>query len=82
MRGRATENRYGFRLLVLLYIPAQIAVMAWAVWISPQADAIGFWSLVFSVGVTTGVFGMLAAHEVVHSGDAFEAHLGNAMLTA
>ena len=80
--GRIAENPRGFRLLVLLYIPTQIAVTMWAVWASRHADAIGFWSLVFSVGVTGGVFGMLAAHEAVHSGDLFEAHLGNAMLTA
>ena len=78
----ATRNPRGFRLLVLLYIPAQIAVTAWAVWVSRQASAIGFWSLTLSVGVTGGVFGMLAAHEAVHSRDPLEAHLGNAMLTA
>lgn len=78
----AKENPRGFRLLVLIYIPAQIAVTAWAVWVSRQADAAGFWSLAVSVGVTGGVFGMLAAHEAVHSGDLFETYLGNAMLTA
>lgn len=78
----ATQNPRGFRLLVLLYIPAQLAVTIWAVWVSRQASAIGFWSLALSVGVTGGVFGMLAAHEAVHSGDPLEAHLGNAMLTA
>ena len=39
MPARAAENPRGFRLLVLLYIPAQIAVTAWAVWVSRQADA-------------------------------------------
>jgi alkane 1-monooxygenase len=78
----ATENPRGFRLLVLLYIPAQIAVTAWAVRMSGQANAIGFWSLAAAVGATGGIFGMLAAHEAVHSGDPFEAFAGNAMLTA
>jgi alkane 1-monooxygenase len=71
-----------FRLLVLLYIPLQIAVTGWAVWLSQTIGLAGFWSLVLSVGVTGGVFGMLAAHEAVHSGDPFEAWLGSAMLTA
>ena len=79
---RRAESPRGFRLLVLLYIPAQIAVTAWAVWVSQQASVLGFWALVLSVGVSGGVFGMLAAHEAVHSGDRFEAHLGSAMLTA
>jgi alkane 1-monooxygenase len=78
----AMENPRGFRLLVLLYIPAQIAVTGWAVWVSREASVIGFLSLMLSVGVTGGVFGMLAAHEAVHSGDPFEAFAGNAMLTA
>jgi len=78
----AAENPRGFRLLVLLYIPAQIAVTGWGVWISQQTGTVGFVALVPSVGVTGGVFGMLAAHEAVHSGDRFEARLGSAMLTA
>jgi alkane 1-monooxygenase len=76
------ENPRGYRLLVLFYIPAQIAVTAWAVWVSQRVGATGFVALVLSVGVTGGVFGMLAAHEAVHSGDRFEAWLGSAMLTA
>jgi len=72
----------GFRAMVLAYIPAQVAVTAWALWLSPQAGAWGFWALAFSLGVTTGVFGMLAAHEAVHSGDRREGLLGAVMLTA
>jgi alkane 1-monooxygenase len=67
---------------VRLYIPAQIAVIIWAVWISQRTSATGFWALVLSVGVTGGVFGMLAAHEAVHSSDSREVWFGNAMLTA
>jgi alkane 1-monooxygenase len=42
---------------------------------------LGFAALVLSVGVTTGVFGMLTAHEAVHSSHPFEEGLGTAMLT-
>ena len=76
------QNPHRFRVLVLLYIPAQIAVTAWAVWLSQRTSNAGFLALALSVGVTGGVFGMLAAHEAVHSGDPAEAWLGNAMLTA
>ena len=72
----------GFRLLVLLYIPAQIAVTGWAVWVSQRTDITGFLALALAVGVTAGVFGMLAAHEAVHSGDRAEGLLGSLMLTA
>lgn len=81
-RDGSIQRQGGFRLLVLLYIPAQIAVIAWATCLSKHAGNFGFWALAFSVGVTGGVFGMLAAHETVHSGDPWEALLGAAMLTA
>jgi alkane 1-monooxygenase len=77
-RGRPRD----FRLMVLAYIPAQLAVTAWALWLSPHVGPWGFAALAVSVGVTTGVFGMLAAHEAVHSGDRREGLLGALMLTA
>lgn len=80
--GTVLENPRHFRFLMLLYIPAQIAVITWAVWISQRTSDVGFWALVLAVGVTGGVFGMLAAHEAVHSGDPLEAWFGVAMLTA
>jgi alkane 1-monooxygenase len=70
-----------FRALVIFYIPLQLALIAWAIAASISATPLGFAALALSVGVTTGVFGMLAAHEAVHSGDPFEGVLGAAMLT-
>jgi alkane 1-monooxygenase len=75
------DHPRAFRALVLLYIPLQLALILWAVMASASASITGFAALVLSVGVTTGVFGMLAAHEAVHSGDPFEGVLGTAMLT-
>src|SRR5580704_8999498 len=75
------DHPRAFRALVLLYIPLQLALIVWAVMASVLATGLGFFALVLSVGVTTGVFGMLAAHEAVHSGDRFEGVLGTAMLT-
>jgi alkane 1-monooxygenase len=72
----------GYRALVLAYIPAHIAALAWAVWLAPRLDIGGLASLAAALGVTGGVFGVLAAHEAVHSGDRREALLGQAMLTA
>jgi alkane 1-monooxygenase len=81
-RDASVQKSGGCRLLVLLYIPAQIAVIVWAVLLSQRINDLGFLSLAFSVGVTGGVFGMLAAHEAVHGGNPREALLGTAMLTA
>jgi len=74
------ETGKGFRLLIWLYIPAQLGALVWGVAISEQAGT-GFAALAVALGVTTGVFGVLAAHEAVHSGDRREALLGAALLT-
>ena len=82
-RGDASPEKSGagFRLLVWLYIPLQLVAIIWGTAISEQAGPAGFVALVLALGVTTGVFGMLAAHEAVHSGDPREALLGTALLT-
>jgi alkane 1-monooxygenase len=57
------------RVLPLLYIPMQLAVLVWAFGIVSRG-ALSVWgvsSMVLSVGVVAGVFGMLAAHEMAHS---------------
>ena len=78
----AGTNPSGYRALLAVYIPAQIGVTAWAISAAAQAPLVGFVSLAISVGVTTGVFGMLAAHEMVHSTRRDERLLGTAMLSA
>ena len=68
--------------MIWLYIPLQLAATIWGVLISEHASAMGFFALALALGVTTGVFGVLAAHEAIHSGDRREALLGTALLTA
>jgi alkane 1-monooxygenase len=70
-----------FRSLPNLYVPVQLGVIAWAVFVARDAGAIVFAALALSVGVTTGVFGVLAAHELVHGHDRGERLLGLVMLT-
>lgn len=71
-----------FRLLPNLYVPVQLGVVAWAVLVARHSDAAGFAALALSVGVTTGVFGVLAAHELVHGHNRAERFLGLIMLSA
>jgi alkane 1-monooxygenase len=71
-----------YRLLPWVYIPLQIAAMVWAGAIiarpsTPLVENIG---LTLSVGVASGVFGFIAAHEMVHSHRPAERALGLAML--
>ncbi|HEY5347938.1 MAG TPA: alkane 1-monooxygenase [Rhizomicrobium sp.] len=75
------SGSYGFRALVFLYIPLQLILIGWAILATPAMSPAGFAVLVLSVGVTTGVFGMLTAHEAVHSGDPLEEIFGTAMLS-
>jgi alkane 1-monooxygenase len=70
-----------FGLLPYFYIPVQLALIGWAVVHAAQISVASFLALCLSVGVMTGVFGVLAAHELVH-GDSRIGHLfGTAMLS-
>lgn len=72
------------RFLPILYIPLQLAVIVWALHqVSVERNGVaGFLSLALATGVCTGVFGVLAAHEMVHSRVRWQHLLGTAMLTA
>src|SRR5437762_105356 len=72
----------GFRLLPVLYIPLQLLIILWAARETAQAgSAVAFVSLSLAVGVCTGVFGVLAAHEMVHSRAPWHQVLGTLLLT-
>ncbi|MGH6955502.1 MAG: hypothetical protein ACREEW_02415, partial [Caulobacteraceae bacterium] len=73
-----------WRLLPWTYIPLQIAVLAWAAATvanpaTSPAVAVG---LTLSCGLAAGVFGFLAAHEMIHSPRPGERLLGLVMLAA
>jgi alkane 1-monooxygenase len=76
------EASHAFRLLPILYIPAQLAVILWAALVTASSghSSIAFVSLTISVGACSGVFGMLAAHEMVHSRSRWDQRLGLLML--
>ena len=73
-----------FRLLPWLYIPLQLTVIGWTAVIMARPttglpQAVG---LTLTCGLAVGVFGFLAAHEMVHSRRRWEKALGVAMLIA
>lgn len=70
-----------YRLLPLLYIPTQLGLIIWATIMSAHASTLGVAALGLSIGLTTGIFGMLTAHEMVHSTDRREQFWGALMLT-
>jgi alkane 1-monooxygenase len=78
------EASLSHRLLPILYIPLLLALDVWAAVriadpATPALDAIG---LTISTGLNAGIFGMLAAHELVHSPDLRERALGLSMLAS
>ncbi|HEY3797553.1 MAG TPA: alkane 1-monooxygenase [Caulobacteraceae bacterium] len=78
----APAGRETYRLLPWLYIPLQLAVVAWAGWTvaQPATSLFQAVALTLSCGLTMGIFGFLAAHEMVHSRRAVERAAGLAML--
>ena len=72
-----------FRILPVVYVPAQIALAIWALELAsgPDLPWLHFASLTSAVGTLSGVFGMLAAHDLVHSPKRLEKELGMVMLS-
>jgi alkane 1-monooxygenase len=81
-RAEGAPPSPAYRLLPYLYIPLQLGLIAWAGWVVAQPgttllEAVG---LTLSCGLTAGVFGFLAAHEMVHSPHPGERAYGLVML--
>lgn len=77
------EATLAHRLPVWAYIAAQLGVILWGVATASHiAAASRLLGLAVSTGAAAGVFGMLAAHEMIHSRREAERALGLAMLAA
>jgi alkane 1-monooxygenase len=78
----ANTDSVNYRLLPWLYIPLQILVIVWAAFAiaRPSTTPLESIGLTLSVALTAGIFGMLTAHEMVHSRRAGERALGLTML--
>jgi alkane 1-monooxygenase len=82
-RGRiAVAGRRLYRWLPRLFVPLQLgAVVAALLLVSdPMLSTWRFVTLVLTIGAISGIFGMLSAHELIHSRTAFDRTLGLAML--
>lgn len=77
------EETAAAQLLPILYVPCQLAAIGWGIWevVSTKGIAETFLSLAVSVGACGGVFGVLAAHELIHSPLRWHRKLGLLMLT-
>ena len=80
--GVPVEHGSGPRWFPRIYILLQLVATAWLVWLVARggvtlAEEVG---LIASAGVTTGVFGFVAAHEMIHSPEPRERALGLTLL--
>jgi alkane 1-monooxygenase len=70
-----------YRLPLWLYVPAQLGVILWGMAAAGGSGGFGeLLGLALSTGIMTGIFGMLTAHELIHSRSPAERALGVAML--
>ena len=81
-RGTDGPDGAGAMWLPKIYILLQLATTAWAVaWVSrPSATLLELAGLAVSCGVVTGVFGFVAAHEMIHSRQRRERAFGLTLL--
>lgn len=81
--GARVENSRGaelaFRLVPFVYVPVQLGVIVWSV--TQAGEGLSFAALALAAGITTGVFGVLAAHELVHNPKPVSQLFGVAMLS-
>ena len=80
--AHAEDEAVTYRLLPFIYIPFQLGIIVWALCQAQQATLAERAVLAISVGVTTGVFGVLAAHELVHGDDRIGQIFGLVLLSA
>ena len=84
-RGKTAAGHptLAYRVPIWAYIAAQLAAILWGIAIASETTTAGrLLSLAISTGAAAGVFGMLAAHEMIHSRQRGERALGLAMLAA
>lgn len=80
----ANSDSPSAHVLPWIYIPLQIAVTISGAIVAARAES-GFVTLIglaLAIGTVAGIFGMLAAHEMIYSPRPFERALGLAMLAS
>ena len=78
---RNTGSRLAYRMIPWAYIPVQLATILWGAVDASQSTSIAaILGLATATGGATGIFGMLAAHEMIHSRARGERALGLMML--
>lgn len=80
----ATENDlFWYRLVTLIWVPAQFLTLFGLIWYVPQAEHLGTFErfmVFFGVGVITGTVGINYSHELMHQRNRLERFLADLLL--
>ncbi|MCF6234575.1 MAG: alkane 1-monooxygenase [Rhodobacteraceae bacterium] len=77
------EALFWFRLLTWIWLPIQIVMVFGSLWYLTRvasystAETLG---IMFGIGVTTGIVGIVYSHELMHKPNRFERNLGDLLL--
>mgnify|MGYP002333062392 FL=1 len=74
---------FWFRLLTWIWFPVQFCLVCGTLWYVTRLADYALWEvlgIMFGLGVTTGVVGIVYAHELMHKPAAFERNLGDLLL--
>ncbi|WP_386624190.1 alkane 1-monooxygenase [Sulfitobacter geojensis] len=77
------DDLYWYRLVTLIWVPAQFLTVFGLIWYVPQADHLGLFervALFFGVGVITGTIGINYSHELMHQKNRLERFLADVLL--
>lgn len=77
------DDLFWYRLVTLIWVPAQFLTLFGLIWYVPQAAHLGTGervALFFGVGVITGTIGINYSHELMHQRNRFERFLADALL--
>lgn len=76
---------FWYRLVTLIWVPVQIALLGWMLWYVPQAVHLGMAEkivLFFGMGVVSGTVGINYSHELMHQKPSWERALGDLLLAS
>jgi alkane 1-monooxygenase len=71
------------RLIVLIWLPIQVAILIGTLWVATRMDHLVLHQkigLMASVGMVTGAVGIVFAHELIHQANRWEQRLGEWLL--
>ncbi len=83
--GTPDEALFWHRLVTLIWLPIQLAVIYGMIWYTTRADHLSGWEIVvifFGVGLISGAIGINYSHELMHQKNRLERWLADLLLAS